>query len=61
MGTFAETASVYCRLSFTDQGKINFRFPFAANKQKFANSVLSLQNAENQRKLPFSISSISVC
>jgi hypothetical protein len=44
-GTFAETAINDYRLSFDDQGKTSFRFPFAfaANKRKFS--------VENTRKL----------
>jgi hypothetical protein len=45
MDKFAEEAIVDYLLSFADQGKTKFRFPFpfAANKQKFAFSVFHLQ------------------
>jgi hypothetical protein len=42
MDTFAETAIIGYRLSIGDQRKKNFRFPFAANKRKFAISLFYL-------------------
>jgi hypothetical protein len=36
MGTFAEKANFEYRLSFADQRKQRFRFPFAETKRKFA-------------------------
>jgi hypothetical protein len=48
MGTFAEKAKVDCRLSFVDQGKTNFRFPFAENKGELAVSVFRLQHTNGR-------------
>jgi hypothetical protein len=45
MGMLAETAIIDYYLSFLDQGKTNFRFPFplAANKWNFAVFIFCLQ------------------
>jgi hypothetical protein len=57
MGTFAETATAACSLSFADQGKQTsvFRFYLQQTTEIYH---FRLPFAENKRKLPFSVISV---
>jgi hypothetical protein len=60
MGTFAETAIVDSPFIVCRPRKTNvcFPYPFAANKEKFAISVLRLQKTNRSCRLPFSVCGI---